>query len=350
MIKSKKYTGVYYKQLTNDKSYYITYKHNGKKVWLKIGLHSEGVREAYCFKKRAEVTASIRLGELPDFVKNKKQKIFHEVIDEFFEHKRYPKKTAHDYMMRYKNYIAPVIGDMPLKQITKKDILSLHDKALQKVSLKTARLIVDFTGSVFIYAIEKRYTDKNPCKKLPLPKIDNTRDRYLDKKEIEQLLEECRADHDLLLFVMLALTTGGRLGAICAIKKKDIMISSMTINLLDDKNDETYQAFLSSKVLPLLNLDDLSPNDSIFTKQQRTIQRKLQTILNRLFNQGLEKNDRKNRVVVHTLRHTFASHLAINGTPIFTIQRLMNHKDITHTLRYAKLAPDSGRDMVEGIL
>lgn len=39
--------------------------------------------------------------------------------------------------------------------------------------------------------------------------------------------------------------------------------------------------------------------------------------------------------------HTFASYLAINGTPIFTIKELMNHKDIEQTMRYAKLSPDS---------
>ena len=50
--------------------------------------------------------------------------------------------------------------------------------------------------------------------------------------------------------------------------------------------------------------------------------------LDRLFNIGLEKDDAKNRTVIHTLRHTFASHLAINGTPIFTIKELMNHSDV----------------------
>ena len=45
-------------------------------------------------------------------------------------------------------------------------------------------------------------------------------------------------------------------------------------------------------------------------------------ILNGLFNQGIDYDDRKNKAVVHTLRHTFASHLAINGTPIFTMQNL----------------------------
>ena len=85
------------------------------------------------------------------------------------------------------------------------------------------------------------------------------------------------------------------------------------------------------------------PNDKIFKTTQEL---KARTILNDLFNIGIDLEDRKNKVVIHTLRHTFASHLAINGTPIFTIQKLMNHKDIKMTLRYAKLAPDSGKEMV----
>ncbi|PRM87508.1 hypothetical protein CJ671_09950 [Aliarcobacter cryaerophilus] len=87
----------------------------------------------------------------------------------------------------------------------------------------------------------------------------------------------------------------------------------------------------------------LEPNDKIFKTTQEV---KARTILNDLFNIGIDLEDRKNKVVIHTLRHTFASHLAINGTPIFTIQKLMNHKDIKMTLRYAKLSPDSGREAI----
>ena len=36
-------------------------------------------------------------------------------------------------------------------------------------------------------------------------------------------------------------------------------------------------------------------------------------------------------------------------TPIYTIKKLMNHKDIKMTLRYAKLSQDSGREFVNGI-
>ena len=38
--------------------------------------------------------------------------------------------------------------------------------------------------------------------------------------------------------------------------------------------------------------------------------------------------------------------LAIQGTPIYTIMKLMDHADISQTIRYAKLSPDSGRDNV----
>ena len=51
-------------------------------------------------------------------------------------------------------------------------------------------------------------------------------------------------------------------------------------------------------------------------------------------------------MVIHTLRHTFASQLAIAETPIYTIMRLMDHADISQTIRYAKLSSANGSDAV----
>lgn len=54
----------------------------------------------------------------------------------------------------------------------------------------------------------------------------------------------------------------------------------------------------------------------------------------------------KDRVVFHTLRHTFGSWLALAGTDVYRIKTLMRHKTITMTMRYAHLLPDATRDAV----
>jgi integrase len=53
--------------------------------------------------------------------------------------------------------------------------------------------------------------------------------------------------------------------------------------------------------------------------------------------------DRRQRVVFHSLRHTFASWLVMKGVPLYTVAQLMGHSTIIMTQRYSHLAPDSMR-------
>ena len=45
-------------------------------------------------------------------------------------------------------------------------------------------------------------------------------------------------------------------------------------------------------------------------------------------------------ILFHTLRHTFASWLALQGETLLTIKELMGHKTLEMTMRYAHLMPD----------
>ncbi len=49
----------------------------------------------------------------------------------------------------------------------------------------------------------------------------------------------------------------------------------------------------------------------------------------------------------HDLRHTFATRLAQAGVDLYKISRLLGHKDIKMTQRYAHHCPDSLRNGVE---
>ena len=43
---------------------------------------------------------------------------------------------------------------------------------------------------------------------------------------------------------------------------------------------------------------------------------------------------------IHDLRHTFASWLVMNGTPVFEVSKLLRHASVQMTERYAHLAPN----------
>lgn len=49
----------------------------------------------------------------------------------------------------------------------------------------------------------------------------------------------------------------------------------------------------------------------------------------------------------HDLRHTFATHLAMRGVPLNTVQALLGHASITTTMRYAHVAPSTLRIAIE---
>jgi integrase len=63
--------------------------------------------------------------------------------------------------------------------------------------------------------------------------------------------------------------------------------------------------------------------------------------------------DRRQKLVIHSLRHTFASWLVQMGKPLYTVSRLMGHSSLKMTERYAHLAPETQRAAameLEGIL
>lgn len=347
-----------YKKANGDISYYITYKDEINKLKrIKIGDKSKGITEPFCNQKRNEVINSIRLGtDIP--IKHKKQTgiLFDTVAQKYIEDLKIHsnENTVRDINSKYHKHLFNVIGNISIDRIKVEDLENLQKEKVKTLSLKTVNQLIELFSTMFNFGIRKDLCKVvNPASKVKRFKIDNTRERFLVKEEIDELYKEIRENELLTLFVKFALTTGGRLETILHIQKKDINLSTNSITLYDFKNKDTYKGFLTDDVISIIGtkIKSLKANDFLISLDNtkftsRQLQSRLKPILDRLFNQELEKRDRKNRIVIHSLRHTFASHLAINGTPIFTIQKLMNHKDIKQTMRYAKLAPDSGKEFV----
>jgi integrase len=355
-----KFSGIFYREtITNDridKTFYIRYKdENNKDKEIKVGKYSEGYREAYCNQLRNEIITKQRTGEEPPSIASKKKKnilSIETIASDYFNYRKESKTKAND-ISQYNNHILPYFKNLDFETIDKNEILQFTNKLKKTkskfkedlLSDKSINNILNFLKTLIKHGFKNDFIKNDFSKYISLLNIDNAREKFLTKEEIKILYENSKNDETLYLLFKLALNTGGRLATLLNICKKDIDFSHNLITLKDFKNNSTYKAFLTENLKALLEIRTihLKMDDKLFVSNP---ERRLRSMLDELFNKDINTNDRKNKVVFHSLRHTFASHLAINGTPIFTIQKLMNHKDIRMTLRYAKLSPDSGRESI----
>ena len=356
-VKSKKYTGVYLNKLADgDISYSITYKdEDNKTTRFTVGKKSAGITEVYAHNKRNEFINQINLGEEPPAVAKKKKKniiTLDSVAEENYALKEMHNRSNKTSKRKFEMHVSPTLGSKDITKIKTEDVQRLQALHAKTFAPKMVNTIIGELSTVFTYAVDKNLIVVNPAKKVKPLKFNNERLRYLSQEEITELLEYTKDNEQVHLFMLLALNTGARVGAITKITPRDISFETQTIDTIDEKNSERYSTFICNPDLENLlksrcknRKKDTPILEENGVKLYDQIKDRAGAVLNKLFNKDV--TDAKYRVVPHTLRHTFASHLAINGTPIYTIKKLMNHKDINMTLRYAKLAPETGKIAVK---
>ena len=166
---------------------------------------------------------------------------------------------------------------------------------------------------------------------------NNKRLRYLSIEECNSLINAC--DDHLKPIVVTALNTGMRRGEILNLKWEQVDLKHGFILLAITKNGDrreipinrTMQAlFLDKNLIRRLDVPFVF-YDSIRGKPYLDVKRSFHTALRRA---------KINDFHFHDLRHTFASHLVMAGIDLTSVSKLLGHKTLTMTLRYAHLAPD----------
>lgn len=372
-INSKKYEGVqYYIKADGTKSYYVRYKDEENRLKrVKIGDETDGTTEVYCKNKRIEILNAQNKGEQPPkILKHHRKKIItlNDISNKYFSSKDNSTST-HERLSKYNKHLAPTLGHRDITGITKNDLINIqnHLTKEQNLSFQTANLVLELFGTIFNYGFkEELYESVNPTLKVQKFKVKNTRERFLNKLEIEELFDATKQYDEqnnnggvLELFTKLALTTGSRMESILNIKKCDIDLQNDIIRLVDLKNGgEVYSGYITDTTRELLYQQSksikfsdylISFNNNGKKIGARQLQTRLKPLLDELFNQGLDLKDRKNRIVIHSLRHTCASQLAMANVPIRQIQELLNHADISQTVRYAKLQDEANKKAIQRV-
>jgi integrase len=181
-------------------------------------------------------------------------------------------------------------------------------------------------------------TTTNPARKTTQLREDNSRLRYLSIDETAKLktyIIETWPHH--WPDVQLALNTGMRAGEQYGLKWQDVDLDRRTIALLDTKNGHPRYLPLNDEAVAALRTLATQRNEQDWVHLNW---RGDKTSSPRFWFEQAVRETKLSGVVWHSLRHTFASYLAMAGESLLTIGRLMGHRTLTQTARYAHLSPD----------
>lgn len=343
-----------------DVCYDIAYRHNGKLVWEKVGWLSEGYSPALAEGLRADRIRAIRHGdELPKERKRHEAEAakgiptFQEAAKEYLKwaETNHTRKGCDD-ESRYKLHLAARFDKKHMNEITVLDIEKMKTELLKAGSAPaTVAHALKLVRQIFNKSIAwGLYEGLNPVRGVKMPIVVNHRERFLSFEEARLLLDELKKRsaivHDMAL---LSLSTGMRAGEIFALRGHDIDVANGIVNIANPKNGESRKAYVTGDALVMLqHRVSVDTSTLVFPGrggiQTSIISDTFSRTADELFNRGVA--DRRQRVTFHSLRHTFASWLAIQGESPFVIQRLMGHKSLSMTERYSHLSPSQSKNAV----
>ena len=186
------------------------------------------------------------------------------------------------------------------------------------------------------------YHGDNPVSKVKKPSEDNRRVRFLSHEEADLLLNELvRVSPMLHNISLLSLHCGLKAGERFNLKWNDIDFANETILIKNTKSERNRKAITTKNVKTMFEkMDKYDHTNIVFLsrKGEKTteVSMSFDRAIDKLgFNKGIMA--RRQKVVFHTLRHTYASWLVMSGVDLYTVQRLMEHSTISMTERYSHL-------------
>lgn len=353
-----------------DQYFVIRYRVGGKRREEALGWASQGWTAAKAAQTLAKLQEAARTGEGATSLAEKRQKAeekrhaeaeartqaerdnvtFGSVfLDSYFPIAK-KNKSLRSWQKEdqcYRLWIAPVLAEKPLK-----DIAPIHLERIKKNMAEAGRAPRSATyclavvRQVFNFARDHDlFAGQNPVTKVKKPSADNRRVRFLTHDEADRLLdalaERSPQVHDQAL---LSLHCGLRAGEIFALTWADVDLDRGVLTLRDTKSGKTRAAIMTEAVKSMLRAKVRGvPRELVFPARGGGKIVQVSDAFDRTvralgLNDGVE--DSRQKVVFHSLRHTFASWLVEQGVDLYTVKELMGHGNLAMTERYSHLAPD----------
>lgn len=308
-------------------TYYVDFAYKGQRYREPAG-ESFSIAQGYLAKRKAEVIDSYHSKKIiPEKI------LFSDFADLYLEEHCKVNNAAwkaSEHMLKgWKEFL----GNKYLNEITVNDIEKFKAQKLKKSKPATINRYLACLKCLFNLAKYRweYFTGENPVKKVKLLKENNERTRFLTTEEFQNLLNS--ANPTLKLIMLFAANTGMRKSEIQNLQWTQIDFSNKIIYLIKTKGNKRREIPINNTTEQILN--QLKDNKSkwVFAKPNGLKYGDWRTAWDNL----LKKNNITD-LKFHDLRHTFASHLVMNGTDLYTVQQLLGHSTSKMTQRYAHLS------------
>ena len=184
---------------------------------------------------------------------------------------------------------------------------------------------------------------KNPVRVVKKLKLDHRELTFLDHAEIKQVLKalDDMNEIDTKLISEICLNTGARWGEAESISKKMVRHNKLTFT--NTKNGKNRAIPISDELFKMIKVH-ASKVKGDFVFNQSTRKSRMEIFAEAIALSKIELPVGQN---THVLRHTFASHFVINGGNILSLMKILDHSDISITMKYAHLAKDHFTDALK---
>jgi integrase len=264
--------------------------------------------------------------------------------------------TWRRYETTVRNSLIPHLPDIRLGSLTTSHIEKLNEEALGSASAaRKARVVL---GTALQYAVDTHRIPANPCHSRVLRLTVTSRDWViLDRDDTRKLLDAAKIQPRLEALYVLAVTTGMRVGELCALRWRDINLDTGTLKVTGTINrDESNRlARLTPKTDRAKRTIRLS--DIAIEALRRTPRDEGETLVgyeDLVFRGNADFLDPSTltrhhfpdvlraaglpQMVMHDLRHTAITHMLESNIMPHTVSEIVGHSSAAFTLsRYASV-------------
>ncbi|GAB63130.1 MAG: site-specific integrase [Candidatus Jettenia sp.] len=245
-----------------------------------------------------------------------------------------------------------------LEDITIQQLEEYRNLRLSFNKKNTVKTVFATLSNLFNRAVKYELIKNNPIKKLdPLRGILNNKTRFLSTDEVKKVIEACKGNYFENL-VTTAIYTGMRRRELIHLEYKDIDLEKKLIYIKNKDNFRTKSG--KERIIPLhdklVSMFEEKKEGTCFTytyyQKSNNIYHKKNIIQEDTLSRNFKNVVKKVGLIdvgIHTLRHTFASHHAMNGTPIWLIAQWLGHSTTYITELYAHLCPDHSKKEINKI-